>query len=63
MDADHANLCKFPTSDGDAYEQVMDNLVDLAERAIQASAERQRLTALSVPSGLFVAEQQNRACT
>lgn len=63
MNADHSNLCKFSRSDGPAYEQVAENLVDLAERAVQDSAARQRLNALGVPSAPLVAEQQSRPCT
>lgn len=62
IDADHANVCKFPSIDGDDYEQVADNLVDLAERAVKTFADQQRMEALSAPRGPLISEQNSRIC-
>ena len=62
IDADHANVCKFPRIDGDDYEQVADNVVDLAERAINNFAKQQRMEALSAPADPLVSEQNSRIC-
>lgn len=40
MDADHENICKFQAIDGDDYQQVADNIIEMAENAIKdASAQ------------------------
>ncbi len=36
--ADHSNVCKFATVDGDDYEQVINSLVCIAEYAVQGAA-------------------------
>lgn len=62
LDADHANVCKFPRVDDDDYEQVADNLVDLAERAVKTFADQQRMEALSAAAAPLVLEQNRRIC-
>ncbi|KAI9780960.1 MAG: hypothetical protein M1839_006399 [Geoglossum umbratile] len=42
-------FASFEAIDSDDYEQVEDNIVELAERALHAVAEKARLTALNVP--------------
>jgi len=62
LDADHANVCKFPRIDGNDYEQVADNLVDLAESAVKTFADQQRMEALRAAAGPLVSEQNRRIC-
>jgi hypothetical protein len=50
LDANHSDICKFEAIDSDDYEQVEDNIVLLAKRALLAVAERARLSALNVPA-------------
>ena len=49
LDANHANICKFSSADDPAYEQVSDNLVRFAKRAIQALADKNGMAFLTVP--------------
>lgn len=49
LDANHSDICKFEAIDSDDYEQVEDNIVQLAQRALLAVKERARLAALNVP--------------
>ena len=49
LDANHTNICKFSRADDPAYEQVSDNLVKFAKRAVQALADKNRKTSLVVP--------------
>ncbi len=41
IDADHTTICKFDSPENDAYDQVIDNLVALANSATRAYEERQ----------------------
>ena len=50
MDANHTDVCKFSSADGDDYDQVSYNLVRLTKRAVEAVAERKSMASLSVPS-------------
>lgn len=50
MDADHTEVCKFESAEGDDYEQVSFNLERLVKSAIKAAVERARIASLSVPS-------------
>jgi hypothetical protein len=49
LDANHSDICKFEAIDSDDYEQVEDNIVELARRALLAVAERARLAAHHIP--------------
>ena len=50
MDGDHNSICKFARADGDDYEQVSYNLVELVETATKVSIQQQELASLVVPS-------------
>ncbi|KAI9774757.1 MAG: hypothetical protein M1839_001624 [Geoglossum umbratile] len=49
LDANHSDICKFEAIDSDDYEQVEDNIVELARRALLAVAERAQLAARHIP--------------
>ena len=49
MDADHTQICKFESAEGDDYEQVSFNLRRLVKSAVKAAAERACIASLSVP--------------
>jgi hypothetical protein len=57
MDADHARVCKFEKADGDDYEQVIGNIVELVKRA-----ERLRLPALIPQASGPVSEPAEPIC-
>lgn len=42
MDADHENICKFEAIDGDDYEQVGANILELAENAIKNTSQQSK---------------------
>jgi len=63
LDADHNTVCKFASPDGDDYEQVSGNVVFLAESAIKALTERQRLAGLGVPEAALQPEPEPPVCT
>jgi hypothetical protein len=48
MAANHSSICKFEDPKGPDYKQVMGNLLELAEGAISAAKERERLQDLTV---------------
>ena len=50
MDADHTEVCKFESAEGDDYQQVSFNLGRLVKSAVKAAVERARIAALSIPS-------------
>ncbi|KAA6410460.1 MAG: hypothetical protein FRX48_05882 [Lasallia pustulata] len=56
MDADHTGVCKFESAEGDDYEQVSFNLVQLVKSAVKSAAERARIASLSVPSSRPLSE-------
>ena len=62
MDADHAQVCKFESVDGDDYEHVSGNLVALVEQAIKAFDEQQRLLSLAPQSSSLSSELIRPAC-
>ncbi|KAI9720649.1 MAG: hypothetical protein M1812_002829 [Candelaria pacifica] len=49
MQANHSSICKFDSVDGSDYELVQENIGELAEDAVKATAERERLEALKTP--------------
>ncbi|KAI9764543.1 MAG: hypothetical protein M1840_008369 [Geoglossum simile] len=49
LDANHSDICKFEAIDSDDYEQVEDNIVEFAERALHDVAEKARLATRNVP--------------
>jgi len=63
LDSDHSHICKFDKADGDDYEQVIDNLVDLVESATKAFEERQRLESMATPVGIGKLESAGPTCT
>lgn len=63
MDVDHSHICKIDQADGDDYEQVVENLVELAHTAIEAYAERQRLGILTTPAQVSGSELSGGTCT
>ncbi|MCJ1270174.1 hypothetical protein MMC22_010070 [Lobaria immixta] len=50
MDADHTEVCKFESAEGDDYEQVSFNLGRLVKSAVKAAVDRARVASLSAPS-------------
>ena len=45
MDADHNTICKFESAGGSDYENVISNLLPLAEYAVASKGERKALQA------------------
>jgi hypothetical protein len=62
LDRNHANICKFDHINSDDYEQVIENLDDFAERALNVVAERQRLESLSVSTTAITPERLKTDC-
>lgn len=56
MNADHTGVCKFESAEGDDYLQVAFNLKRLVKSAVKATAERARITSLSVLSSRSLPE-------
>ncbi|KAK7409054.1 hypothetical protein QQX98_008758 [Neonectria punicea] len=50
LDRDHSHICKFESIESDDYEQVIENIEELAKTALQAVEEKARMTALQIPS-------------
>jgi hypothetical protein len=63
MDTDHSHICKFERDDDDTYEQVADNMVELIANAVQAVADRERLTKSRVLHSNPSLESREHACT
>lgn len=50
MDANHTEICKFESAEGDDYEQVSFNLGRLVKSAVKAAVDRAHVASLSIPS-------------
>ncbi|KAF4452601.1 P-loop containing nucleoside triphosphate hydrolase [Fusarium austroafricanum] len=50
LSGNHSDICKFESIDSDDYEQVRDNIEELATMVLKATEEKERLKALGVDS-------------
>ena len=50
MDANHTGVCKFASAEGDDYEQVSFNILQLVKSAVKVAEEKARVGSPSVPS-------------
>jgi hypothetical protein len=62
MEADHRSICKFEKIDGDDYELVADNIIELAERSIKAASDRERVTTMNAPISSLDSEMRASLC-
>jgi hypothetical protein len=63
IDGDHEHICKFEKADGDDYEQVAENLVELADSATRSNLARQLQATQRTPAQIAVPEPTSRVCT
>jgi hypothetical protein len=50
VEANHSDVCKFVSAEGDDYEQVSFNIGWLVKSAIRAATERARIAPPGIPS-------------
>ena len=63
IDGDHAQICKFDKADGDNYEQVAENLVELVYSATSFNLARQLQATQITPAQIAVPESTSPVCT